>query len=159
MFTCITDASVCAGEFVAQFKFTVLLMPNGPLRYTCMENQCVSTVLFQLLVFTYPSLPYMPCTYIYISRLHQIACALARLQITVQCFSQAMSALVTSQSTIYYVFFVSSLATIHAYLFGDVCVCLLPRITSGPMEPEAFQSSHCLEDSELKVGTLCFCST
>ena len=23
---------LCAGEFVAQFKFTVLLMPNGPLR-------------------------------------------------------------------------------------------------------------------------------
>ncbi len=24
-----------AGEFVAQFKFTVLLMPNGPLRSVC----------------------------------------------------------------------------------------------------------------------------
>lgn len=29
------DARLClAGEFVAQFKFTVLLMPNGPMRIT-----------------------------------------------------------------------------------------------------------------------------
>lgn len=29
------DACLClAGEFVAQFKFTVLLMPNGPMRIT-----------------------------------------------------------------------------------------------------------------------------
>lgn len=27
-------SAVCAGEFVAQFKFTVLLMANGPLRIT-----------------------------------------------------------------------------------------------------------------------------
>lgn len=26
--------SLCSGEFVAQFKFTVLLMANGPLRIT-----------------------------------------------------------------------------------------------------------------------------
>lgn len=25
---------VCSGEFVAQFKFTVMLMANGPLRIT-----------------------------------------------------------------------------------------------------------------------------
>lgn len=30
-----SDARFClAGEFVAQFKFTVLLMPNGPMRIT-----------------------------------------------------------------------------------------------------------------------------
>ena len=27
-----TTPPLCVGEFVAQYKFTVLLMPNGPLR-------------------------------------------------------------------------------------------------------------------------------
>jgi hypothetical protein len=33
-FVCSFAAFVFVGEFVAQFKFTVLLMPNGPLRIT-----------------------------------------------------------------------------------------------------------------------------
>lgn len=32
--TSITVNPLCSGEFVAQFKFTVLLMANGPLRIT-----------------------------------------------------------------------------------------------------------------------------
>lgn len=31
---CLLSLSFCSGEFVAQFKFTVLLMANGPHRIT-----------------------------------------------------------------------------------------------------------------------------
>lgn len=34
MLLCICHLHLCTGEFVAQFKFTVLLMANGPLRIT-----------------------------------------------------------------------------------------------------------------------------